>query len=261
MKTMSKYLPSLLGGRSIELYGFDVSDSRVQKSDFFDVALRNLAEGAPGVDWHKRLRQIKLGDDWPFDAEFFDFVVTNQVLEHVIDLDGFLENVNRVLKPGGRSINLFPVRSSVIEGHVGIPFAHWIKSNDVRELLLTTMGRLGLSRMGPMRLSPGQDVGSFGVTRAEYVATQTNYRSFRQIARAAERHGLVASYRWTPQYYLTKLGYMFKRDASRLYVRRGVSVPAEVLTFPVLAGVANVTIVLSKSLAYDPNDEFAGHLA
>jgi ubiquinone/menaquinone biosynthesis C-methylase UbiE len=38
---------------------------------------------------------------WPFRKNYFDVVVSNQVIEHVVDLDHFLGEVFRVLKPGG----------------------------------------------------------------------------------------------------------------------------------------------------------------
>ena len=37
----------------------------------------------------------------PFDAETFDAVVSNQVIEHVVDTDHFVAESSRVLRPGG----------------------------------------------------------------------------------------------------------------------------------------------------------------
>ena len=61
----------------------------------------------------------------PFDRDFFDFVVNNQVMEHVEDLDLTLAEVQRVLKPGGVVLSLFPNKGVWREGHCGIPFLHW----------------------------------------------------------------------------------------------------------------------------------------
>src|SRR5688500_6677197 len=44
----------------------------------------------------------------PFEDNFFDFVVSNQVFEHVEDLDGALKEIDRVLKPGGGFLCVFP---------------------------------------------------------------------------------------------------------------------------------------------------------
>jgi len=41
---------------------------------------------------------------WLFPNESFDVVVSNQVIEHVIDIDHFIEEIYRILKPGGYCI-------------------------------------------------------------------------------------------------------------------------------------------------------------
>lgn len=257
---LHRHLPALTG-RPVEVHGFDVSDARVQRSDFFSTAMSRLGEVAPDIDWSTRLHQVRSTDEWPFDQNTFDFVVSNQVLEHVSDLSHFLVNVHRVLKVGGTSVNLFPMRSSLVETHVGAPLVHRIKSDDVRERVLARFAQLRLSRKGPMRQAATQSPDDFGRTRSEYVATQTFYRSFSEIARFAHQAGLTASYRWTPQFYTTKLGYITGRDTSGLYRRTAASVPVEALTFPGLSTVSSVTVCLTKSLAYDPDAEHAGHLS
>lgn len=256
---LHRHLPTLLG-RGVDLAGFDVSDVRVQKDDFFEGTRRLLDEEAPDRNWREMLTLIDTKSAWPYEDESFDAVVSNQVLEHVSDLDAFMSQLSRVLRPGGVSVNLFPVRSLVIEGHVGAPFAHRIASDDVRRAYLATFARLGLSRLGPMRREQGQEFRDFGETRAEYVATQTNYRSFRELARTAHRHGLTASYRWTPQFYALKLGYMTGRDTSRFYSRTPLRTIAEWVSFGILSRISSVTVRFSKQSSYDPNGEFAGHL-
>jgi SAM-dependent methyltransferase len=57
--------------------------------------------------------------------DYFDFVVTNQVIEHAADLDGVLSEIARVMKPRSKLLALFPTEEVVREGHIGIPFAHW----------------------------------------------------------------------------------------------------------------------------------------
>jgi len=61
----------------------------------------------------------------PFSDERFDFVVNNQVLEYVEDIDFVLGEIYRVLKPGGKVLSLFPDKSVWLEGYCGIPFLHW----------------------------------------------------------------------------------------------------------------------------------------
>lgn len=63
-----------------------------------------------------------------FPDESFDFVVNNQVLEHVEDIDSALAEIHRVLKPNAQVLSLFPGKSVWREGHCGIPFLHWFLS-------------------------------------------------------------------------------------------------------------------------------------
>lgn len=80
----------------------------------------------------------------PFEDNFFDLVFSNQVFEHVEDLDHVLEEIYRVLKPDGTLISLFPSRESIREGHCGIPMAHWFKGNSkVLYFYMLAMGWLG----------------------------------------------------------------------------------------------------------------------
>lgn len=256
---LHRHLPGLIG-RPVELYGFDVSDVRVQKSDFFSATIESLRAAAPETDWQSRLSLIDTQSPWPYDDSFFDAVVSNQVLEHVQNLDSFLGELSRVLRRGGISVNLFPVKALAFEGHVGVPFAHRIHSDDVRRAYLTNYARLGVAKIGPMRKVANQSAQDFGETRAEYVATQTAYRSFRELAAAAHRQGLTASYRWTPQFYSTKLAYVFGRDFSALYRRGRQSVLFEFFAFRILSRISSVTIVFESLAAYDPDAENAGHL-
>ena len=63
----------------------------------------------------------------PYEDNQFDIVFSNQVFEHVPDMDKALREIARVLKPGGSALNVFPDRGVWREGHCGIPFLHWFR--------------------------------------------------------------------------------------------------------------------------------------
>lgn len=63
----------------------------------------------------------------PFPDATFDIVVSNMVFEHVVDIGATLEEVSRVLAPGGKLLCLFPTLETVREGHCGIPCVHWFR--------------------------------------------------------------------------------------------------------------------------------------
>jgi len=86
------FLSRLLMQRYRHVKGVDVSERAVE------LALNN------GVD----AQLIQPEGDLPFPDEYFDTVVAGEVIEHVLDTDGFLEELKRVLKPKGTLIITTP---------------------------------------------------------------------------------------------------------------------------------------------------------
>lgn len=50
----------------------------------------------------------------PFEDHYFDFVITEDVLEHVWDISKVLQEINRVLKVGGKHIFTIPVHENIV---------------------------------------------------------------------------------------------------------------------------------------------------
>jgi SAM-dependent methyltransferase len=88
------------------------------------------------------IRKMDAEDKIPFDDASFDFVINNQVMEHVRDIDRALSEIDRVLKPGGRVLSLFPDKSVWREGHCGIPFLHWFPKRSHWRLYYAAAWRL-----------------------------------------------------------------------------------------------------------------------
>src|SRR5579872_1378196 len=72
-------------------------------------------------------RVFELSRDFkmPFQDKSFDFVFSNQVMEHVEHLDGLLKELSRVLNDEGVILSYFPLQNCVMEYHCEVPFAHW----------------------------------------------------------------------------------------------------------------------------------------
>lgn len=51
-----------------------------------------------GVD---KIVAAELEKKWPLKDSSFDVVVSNQVIEHILDIDHFIKEIYRILKPGG----------------------------------------------------------------------------------------------------------------------------------------------------------------
>jgi len=87
---------------------------------------------------HPGLRERALrvsADGMPFRSGYFDVVIVNEVLEHIPDQDAALDEIWRVLKPGGRLLLFCPNRLYPFETHgllirgtlrKWVPFLHYL---------------------------------------------------------------------------------------------------------------------------------------
>jgi SAM-dependent methyltransferase len=118
----------------LEIYGTDV---------FYGGSRARSAAEASGL-LGSVIRETS-GHHIPFPDNYFDMVVSNQVMEHIQDLDPVIAEIHRVLRPGSVALNIFPSRDVWREGHIGIPFSHWFPRDTRARLLYTwTLRRLGL---------------------------------------------------------------------------------------------------------------------
>ena len=239
--------------REISPWGFDVDDEQIQFEGFMARTADRLRSVHPDVPWDDRLSLISSSERiWPYADETFDLIVSNQVCEHVEDLDLFFSEVGRTLRTGGISVHVFPLRDYVVEGHTGVPFADWITSHDSLVSYLRAFGGgSGIERLGPRRRNPTLSRDEHAEVRADLIVFHTWYRRLPEVACAAKRAGLRISYRYTPELYALKLGYVLDRDFSSVY-RRTRNPIVERLLFSVAKRISSVTIFLEKLSTYDP---------
>lgn len=120
----------------------------------------------------------------PFPDESFDVVVTNQVLEHVEDIDVVLEEMHRVLRHGGHLLALFPSKGVIREGHIGVPFGHWFHCGSRARLRYVTLARaLGLGYF-----KENQTRGEWVEEKLDWLDRFTFYRSRSAIHHSLSRH-------------------------------------------------------------------------
>lgn len=64
----------------------------------------------------------------PFEDDFFDYVFSTSVFEHVLNTEESLKEIHRVLKKGGVTTHSLPSRYRIIEPHIKVPFASMLQS-------------------------------------------------------------------------------------------------------------------------------------
>lgn len=141
-----------------------------------------LAKGLLG----DRIREIKEGRI-PFADESFDLVVSCMVFEHVQDLEAVLQEIHRVLKPGGVLVSLFPTIEVWREAHTGIPFLHWFRRDSkARRNYAWTMRAIGF---GTFKSRP---LGKWVDGMLHYLDSFVYYRPQSSIEQMVGRHFVVA---------------------------------------------------------------------
>ncbi len=120
----------------LDFYGADPYPEN--RSEHYEESVKEKAS----LDGH--ISQIE-NDKIPFPDNHFDVVISNVVFEHIADPKKALNEIARVLKPGGAFLALFPTKDVWWEGHVKLYFAHWFRpKSKLMHLYLKSMKTIGL---------------------------------------------------------------------------------------------------------------------
>lgn len=157
----------------------------------------------------------------PFSDATFDVVINNQVMEHVEDLGAVLDEIQRVVKPAGVVLSLFPDRSVWREGHCGIPFLHWFRKGTRLRIYYATFLRL----LGFGHYTAGKSPLKWSKDFCEWLDKWTRYRSYVEIREAYEKYFVKFEHiedrwllaRFAPRLPLVKL---MPRGVQRFIVRK-----------------------------------------
>jgi N-acetylglucosaminyl-diphospho-decaprenol L-rhamnosyltransferase len=242
-------LHELEPGRSFEIHGFDVADPGVQKPGFLQAGAARLSQIDDSVDWSLRLKSIPAADPWPFPDGVFDVVISNQVIEHVGDHQFFFSEMARVLRPGGVGIHCFPVKECVWEGHLYLPFVHWIAGHGGRVTLIRYLSSMGLGKFRQHRRHSGISLDSFAERHSDFLNLYTNYMTARQLLGFVKSSRLRASFAYSGGLYLQKLWRVANRTYSVRYSPSRAGFMAS-LVFWVLKRLSSITLRVEKKDEY-----------
>jgi len=189
-----------------DFFGLDVSDAGQQDTGYMNEAIRYLTEHYPDLPWRERLRLIPATNRWPYSDEYFDFITNNQVMEHVFDHDFVFREIRRCLRPGGVSVNLFPLREILWEGHAHMPIVHRIRDEKLRAQLMLLFAKTGFRKRyhREMQRRGWTSLEEFARVFAHVLETDTNYISARKLLDTARRAHLHASFTYTKDFFIAK---------------------------------------------------------
>lgn len=249
MHYLYRALQSLNPNRTFVIHGFDVSDHGVQSRGFLSQTVKMLAELNPEVDWESRIFVIEQGQRWDFGDQQYDFVISNQVLEHVRDKDRFFAEVYRALKPGGRSVHLAPLRSVIPEGHIDIPFAHRINSFSALHGYIRLMSTLGIGKFKYARKDRAVDLQVYAERHADYIYHWTAYSSEAETLRCARANFMRADFRFTSGFFSAKLRQVLRMKPRFRYAVRHYGF-FDALSVKILRYLSSVTLITEKKNTY-----------
>jgi len=246
---LQRNLPSINPEVQPELYGFDIHDHGVQQEGFLEKAVEMLAVRCPAVPWSERMASASAESPWPYPDGFFDVILSNQVLEHVADHDRLFAEMSRTLKPGGYAAHLFPLRHYLYEGHLLLPLAHRIADFDLLRSYITWMSRLGFGKYRAHRAATGVSLAEYAERHADYIHHFTNYLTREAALRLGKKHRLRVSFRYTREFYTSKLRALLGLPPRFLYGTRR-SALADRISLLFCQFVSSVTLVLTKKQTY-----------
>ncbi len=179
VKLMRNILEVINRDFNFEVYGLDyeAESNNVQKTDYNDEKLVKLKNTV---------------DPYPFIINTFDYIFTNQVIEHIKEFDSFVRNSSRVLKEDGLLISLYPEKCILREPHCLIPLVHRLKNRNLMKFIVRNFYPFFsyLNRKKP--LNPEN--------MADYIVNNTFYRSRSEIRREFMTENMTVIWPITPSY-------------------------------------------------------------
>ncbi|MFA5803347.1 MAG: class I SAM-dependent methyltransferase [Melioribacteraceae bacterium] len=230
----------------IKIFGLDVSDANQQEKDYVVKTNQYLSQLHSDNVETEEMVVITSKDTLPYQENEFDFIITNQVMEHVHDHKFLFKEIFRCLNSNGVNINLFPLREVLWEGHAFMPIVHKIKNLELRRLFILFFARLGLNKQyhqGKQRYG-WKSIEEFALRFAHILETDTNYISLRQLKTLVEETKFQISFKYTKNFFISKLNSMIGIRSYNYYAIKYL----DFMCFALGKYLSNVTVILTKDL-------------
>lgn len=247
---LTKNLPCVQPNINWKVYGLDVVNHGVQKKGFMDETIENLSKNFSEVDWHERLTLIYDDEKWQYPDNFFDVIISNQVVEHVKNHLLFFLEISRTLKMNGYSVQIFPLSNVLWEWHIHLPLVHKVKNFDFLFDNIKFLSTLGLGTFHRQTKESGISLEDWTEKHTDYLHYFTNYISYQEILNMGKISNLRTSFRYTRELYQLYLDKKMKRTTKSIYTNHYSSFILEFLSIFFLKYIASVTLFLEKKQTF-----------
>lgn len=122
----------------------------------------------------------------------FHLIFSEQVFEHVFDLEHAAREQARLTRPGGLGIHCFPGALGITEDHLFMPCVHWLPKRTIRRAVIQAMLALGKGPEGGWIETRGKPRREQAQVYYEYLNHRTYYRDTAAICRLFQAHGFTA---------------------------------------------------------------------
>ncbi len=146
---------------------------------------------ARGHDYARVITPIHADGQTGLPADFFHFVFTHYVLEHVADLHSVTREIARVTARGGCGFHVYPGQLRPIEPHLFMPLVHWLPKNPTRKWAIAACVACGIEPRWDWlaTASASRKVQAY----YEFCNNETFYRSFHEVRESFSNEGFVVT--------------------------------------------------------------------
>jgi len=141
---------------------------------------------------NNHLQLVNLSAKTQFTDGYFHFTFSNQSFEHAANLEETANELWRITKKGGGGYHVFPPKRGIREGHLYMPFLHWLPKNRLRWYWIRFWVGLGIEPK--WEELKGKTLRQKTDRYYEYINANTFYRQPREIRNIFKKAGFSINF-------------------------------------------------------------------
>jgi len=160
-------------------YGVDIDPERIENAKLF---LKSLDIYKDDI-----LTLVAENGRTIFPNNYFHFIFSRTVLEHVKDIALVASEISRITRQQGRGFHVYPAHRGLIEKHILMPFVHWLPKNRLLKIVILIWVLLGIEPPWE-KLKQKTRIERANVL-FDYIVNNTYYRDYHTVQKAFEQWG------------------------------------------------------------------------